>query len=181
MCGRAILRAPNVIVTTGHLGDEWAACQAMDRWQTLHYAAAQIAHTNRDPTMASTVSGPEWNVEDFPKSYNGTVIAWDPDRYDTAVMPFIVAIKQNFWSWRIRRFTVRTGLLSTDVDLPSVASDGTSMITFEEGQASPSAASEEFGGIVQAMGQWLLDDTWQFRLTFSDGERDQDFDWHAGG
>lgn len=167
--------------TTGHPGGEWAACQAMGRWQTLHYAAAQMLRAVRDPTMANTVSGPDWNVEDFPASYNGTVISWDPERYDTAAMPFIVAIKQNFWSWRIRRFTVRTGVLSTDVDLPSVAPDGTTMITFEEGQAFSSATSEEFGEIVQAMGQLLLDDTWQFRLTFSDGERDEEFDWHAGG
>ncbi len=43
--------------------------------------------------MAIPNLDPVWNVGDFPASYNGTPIAWDADRYDTAVMLFIVAIK----------------------------------------------------------------------------------------
>ena len=131
--------------------------------------------------MATPESGPDWNVEDFPVSYNGTPIAWDADRYDTAAMPFIVAIKQNFWSWRIRGFAVRTGVLETEVELPSVAPDGATMISFDASDISPADASTEFGDIVQAMGQVLLDDPWRFQLTFSDGGHSHDFNWRAGG
>ncbi len=131
--------------------------------------------------MAATDPGPHWNVEDRPGAYNGTPIAWDPERYDTEAMPFIVAIKQHFWSWRIRRFAVRTGVLDVEVALPSVASDGLTMISFEAGDAAPADVSHEFGEIVRAMGDVLLDHPWRFRLIFADGSRSDEFNWRAGG
>ena len=131
--------------------------------------------------MADHEPGPDWNVEAFPASYNGTPIVWDPERYDTVAMPFIVAIKQNFWSWRIRAFTVCTGALNTDVQLPSVAPDGMTMIAFDGSEAGPAVVSEEFVTVVRAMGSVLLDKPWRFRLLFSDGDRSEEFNWNIGG
>ncbi len=131
--------------------------------------------------MAAPDLGPHWNVEDCPGAYNGTPIAWDPERYDTAAMPFIVAIKQHFWSWRIRRFAVRIGVLDVEVDLPSVAPDGMTMISFEAGDATPADVSHDFERLVHALGGVLLDHPWRFRVIFSDGNRTEEFNWRVGG
>ena len=131
--------------------------------------------------MATMDSGPHWNVEDCPGAYNGTPIDWDPERYDTAAMPFIVAIKQHFWSWRIRRFAVRIGVLDVEVDLPSVAPDGMTMIAFEAGDATPADVSRDFEQLVRALGGVLLDQPWRFRLIFADGDRTEEFNVRAGG
>ncbi len=153
------------------------------RRSSRHYSTirmsllAQVAA----PRMAVMDSGPNWNVEDCPSAYNGTPIAWDPERYDTAAMPFIVAIKQHFWSWRIRRFAVRTGVLEVEVDLPSVAPDGLTMIAFEAGDATPADVSQDFEKVVLAIGGVLLDHVWRFRLIFSDGNRTDEFNWRVGG
>ncbi|MCY3782519.1 MAG: hypothetical protein OXG79_01895 [Chloroflexi bacterium] len=133
------------------------------------------------PHMTTMEPGPPWNVEDCPAAYNGTPIAWDPERYDTAAMPFIVAIKQHFWSWRIRQFAVRTGVLEVEVDVPSVAPDGMTMIAFEAGDATPADVSQEFQRVVEAIGGVLLDHVWRFRLVFSDGNRTEEFNWRVGG
>ncbi len=153
------------------------------RRSTCHYSTIRLkrlAHTDT-PGMTATDPGPHWNVDDCPSAYNGTPISWDPERYDTAAMPFIVAIKQHFWSWRIRRFAVRTGVLEVEVTLPSVAPDGSTMISFDAGDTAPADVSEDFENLVRAIGGVLLDHPWRFRLIFADGNRHDEYNWRVGG
>ncbi|MYD92160.1 MAG: hypothetical protein F4Y02_00405 [Chloroflexi bacterium] len=123
--------------------------------------------------MSGPESGPVWNVEEFPSSYNGAPIQWDPERYDTAAMPFIVAIRQHFWSWRITRFAAGTGLIEIDLGLPSVMPDGMTMIGFDPGDEPPEALLDELAELLQGMGRVLLDDPWTYRLQASDGTRSE--------
>ena len=127
--------------------------------------------------VGSQVSGPEsgpvWNVEEFPSSYNGAPIQWDPERYDTAAMPFIVAIRQHFWSWRITRFAAATGVIEIDLGLPSVMPDGMTMIGFDPGDEPPEALLDELTELLQGMGRVMLDDPWTYRLQASDGTRSE--------
>ncbi len=53
---------------------------------------------------------------------------------------------------------MRTGMLETEGEVPSVASDGAAMISFDGGDASPADASDEFGEIVEVMGRVLPGD-----------------------
>ena len=126
-------------------------------------------------------SGPAWNVEEFPSSYNGVPIRWDPDRYDTAAMPFIVAIRQHFWSWRIARFAAATGLIEIDLALPSVMPDGMTMIGFDPGDERPAALLDEFTTLLEGMGRVMLDNPWTYRLQASDGARAEVFEGVFGG
>lgn len=125
-------------------------------------------------------SGPAWNVEEFPSSYNGAPIQWDPERYDTAAMPFIVAIRQHFWSWRITRFAAATGLLEVDLALPSVLPDGMTMIGFDPGDAPPTDLLDEFAELLGDMGRVMLDSAWTYRLQASDGLRTEVFEGEFG-
>ena len=101
--------------------------------------------------MSVPATGPVWNVEEFPSSYNGTPIEWDPEQFDTAAMPFIVAVRQHFWSWRITRFGVGTGVLEIDVALPSAMPDGATMISFDAGDVDPSDLVGEIGALLFLM------------------------------
>lgn len=49
-------------------------------------------------------------------------------------------------------------MLETEGEVPSVASDGAAMISFDGGDASPADASDEFGEIVEVMGRVLPGD-----------------------
>ena len=131
--------------------------------------------------MSAVESGPAWNVEEFPSSYNGAPIQWDPERFDTAAMPFIVAIRQHFWSWRITRFAAATGLLEVDLALPSVMPDGMTMIGFDPGDAPPTALLDEFAELLANMGRVMLDSAWTYRLQASDGLRTEVFEGMFGG
>lgn len=126
-------------------------------------------------------SGPAWNVEEFPSSYNGAPIQWDPERYDTAAMPFIVAIRQHFWSWRITRFAAATGLIEVDLALPSAMPDGFTMIGFDSGDEPPEALLDEFAALLRGMGRVMLDDPWTFRLLASDGVKSELYEGAFGG
>ncbi len=130
--------------------------------------------------MSAVESGPAWNVEEFPSSYNGAPIQWDPERYDTAAMPFIVAIRQHFWSWRITRFAAATGLLEVDLALPSVLPDGMTMIGFDPGDAPPTDLLDEFAELLGDMGRVMLDSAWTYRLQASDGLRTEVFEGEFG-
>ena len=131
--------------------------------------------------MSALETGPAWNVEEFPSSYNGAPIQWDPERYDTAAMPFIVAIRQHFWSWRITRFAAATGLLEVDLALPSVMPDGMTMIGFDPGDEPPAALLDEFVQLLGDMGRVMLDNAWTYRLQASDGARTEVFEGKFGG
>ncbi|MDE2869815.1 MAG: hypothetical protein OXR64_09045 [Chloroflexota bacterium] len=131
--------------------------------------------------MSGPESGPAWNVEEFPSGYNGAPIEWDPERYDTAAMPFIVAIRQHFWSWRITRFAAATGLIEIDLGLPSVMPDGMTMIGFDPGDEPPAALLDELAELLQGMGRVMLDDPWTYRLQASDGARTEVFEGVFGG
>ena len=131
--------------------------------------------------MSAVESGPAWNVEEFPSSYNGAPIQWDPDRYDTAAMPFIVAIRQHFWSWRIARFAAATGSIEIDLALPSVMPDGMTMIGFDPGDERPAALLDEFTTLLEGMGRVMLDSPWTYRLQASDGVRAEVFEGVFGG
>jgi hypothetical protein len=120
-------------------------------------------------------SGPSWNVDDLPSSYNGATLSWDPERYDTAAMPFIVAIKQNFWSWRITSFETGTGNLNMRVELPSAMPDGMTMISFDNGDVAPSVAHAELVQLLDAMARILLDDPWSYQLSMTDGQHTAEF------
>jgi len=126
-------------------------------------------------------SGPAWNVEEFPSSYNGVPIEWDSERYDTAAMPFIVAIRQHFWSWRITRVAAATGLIEVDLALPSVMPDGFTMIGFDPGDEPPEALLGEFSELLQGMGRVMLDDAWTYRLQASDGLKTEHYEGVFGG
>ena len=128
-----------------------------------------------------SVEGPAWNVDELPSSYNGARIAWDSDHYDTAAMPFVVAIRQNFWAWRIQRFALGTGYLNIWMDLPSAMPDGVRMISFDSEDVSPDAAHAELVELLHAMGPVLLDVPWRYLLTVSDGERTQEYTGKFGG
>ena len=128
-----------------------------------------------------SIEGPAWNVDDLPSSYNGARIDWDSDHYDTAAMPFVVAIRQNFWSWRIPRFALGTGYLNIWMDLPSAMPDGARMISFDSDDVSPDEAHAELAALLRAMGPVLLDVPWTYSLTVSDGERAQAFTGAFGG
>ncbi|MBM4437358.1 MAG: hypothetical protein FJ029_09010, partial [Actinobacteria bacterium] len=114
-------------------------------------------------------------------SYNGTPVRWDPRRYDTAAMPFVVAVKQNFWAWRICGFDTGSGYLRVEVELPSAMPDGLRMISFEEGDVGPEAAHAELAELLSAMGHVLLDTPWRYTLTMSDGQRTAEFTGAFGG
>lgn len=131
--------------------------------------------------MSVPATGPVWNVEEFPSSYNGTPIEWDPEQFDTAAMPFIVAVRQHFWSWRITRFGVGTGVLEIDVALPSAMPDGATMISFDTGDVDPSDLVGEIGALLTAMGCYLLDQPWTYTLRTSDGTREEIFQGMFGG
>ena len=131
--------------------------------------------------MSAVESGPAWNVEECPSSYNGAPIQWDPDRYDTAAMPFIVAIRQHFWSWRIARFAAATGSIEIDLALPSVMPDGMTMIGFDPGDERPAALLDEFTTLLEGMGRVMLDNPWTYRLQASDGVRAEVFEGVFGG
>ena len=131
--------------------------------------------------MSSPESGPAWNVEEFPSRYNGVPIQWDPERYDTAAMPFIVAIRQHFWSWRITRFAAATGLIEIDLGLPSVMPDGMTMIGFYPGDEPPETLLDELAELLQGMGRVMLDDPWTFRLQASDGSKTEVHEGVFGG
>ena len=131
--------------------------------------------------MSGPESGPAWNVEEFPSSYNGVSIEWDAERYDTAAMPFIVAIRQHFWSWRIMRFAAATGLLEVDLGLPSVMPDGMTMIGFDPGDQPPEALLDEFAELLQGMGRVMLDDPWTYRLQASDDVKTEVYEGVFGG
>ncbi len=126
-------------------------------------------------------AGPAWNVEDFPSRYNGTPIAWDPERRDTAAMPFVVAVRQHFWSWRITRFAAATGVLEIDVALPSAMPDAMTLVGFDDGDVHPSALIGELRALLDGMGRVLLDDPWTYRLRASDGARAEVFEGTFGG
>lgn len=131
--------------------------------------------------MSALQGGPAWNVEEFPSSYNGVPIEWDAERFDTAAMPFIVGIRQHFWSWRITRFAVATGLIEIDLGLPSVMPDGMTMIGFDPGDESPAALLDELADLLSSMGRVMLDDPWTYRLQASDGARSEVFEGEFGG
>ena len=131
--------------------------------------------------VSALETGPAWNVEEFPSSYNGAPIQWDPERYDTAAMPFIVSIRQHFWSWRITRFAAATGLLEVDLALPSVMPDGMTMIGFDPGDEPPAALLDEFVQLLGDMGRVMLDNAWTYRLQASDGARTEVFEGTFGG
>ena len=131
--------------------------------------------------VSTVESGPVWNVEEFPSSYNGAPIHWDPERYDTAAMPFIVAIRQHFWSWRITRFAAATGLIEVDLALPSVMPDGMTMIGFDPGDEPPAALLDEFADLLRGMGRVMLDDPWTYRVQATDGARTEQFEGAFGG
>ncbi len=124
--------------------------------------------------------GPQWNVEDFPASYNGTPIVWDPDNYDTAAIPFVVAVKHQFWSWRVRRFEIGTGYVTVEVQLPSALPDGFSMISFDEGDTPPHAVHDEFAELLRALGGAMLDSPWTYTLIMSDRENRAEFTGQFG-
>ncbi len=131
--------------------------------------------------MSALPDGPAWNVEEFPSSYNGVPIEWDAERFDTAAMPFIVAIRQHFWSWRITRFAAATGVIEIDLGLPSVLPDGLTMIGFDPGDESPAALIDEFADLLSNMGRVMLDDSWTYRLRATDGARTDVFEGEFGG
>ena len=131
--------------------------------------------------MTTQQSGPAWNVEEFPSSYNGTPIEWDPDQFDTAAMPFIVAIRQHFWSWRITKFHAGTGCLAVDVAIPSVMPDGFTMIGYDDGDVAPGTLVEEFESLLQAMGSTLLDSPWTYHRQMQGGSQNKMFEGAFGG
>ena len=131
--------------------------------------------------VSAVASGPAWNVEEFPSSYNGSPIQWDPEKYDTAAMPFIVAIRQHFWSWRITRFAAATGRIEVDMALPSVMPDGFTMIGFDPGDEPPEALLDEFVELLRGMGGVMLDDPWTYRLQASDGVKTEVYEGVFGG
>ncbi len=130
--------------------------------------------------MSEPPSGPAWNVEDLPSSYNGVPILWDPRTYDTVAMPFIVAVKHNFWSWRITKFEVRGASLGIEVALPSVLSDGMSVISLQGGDVSPEDAHAELADLLIPMGAVLLDSPWDYRLGMTEGRRRAEFSGRIG-
>ena len=131
--------------------------------------------------MSAPATGPVWNVEEFPSSYNGTPIERDPEQFDTAAMPFIVAVRQHFWSWRITRFGVGTSVLEIDVALPSAMPDGATMISFDTGDVDPSDLVGEIGSLLAAMGSYLLDQPWTYTLRTADGTREEIVQGMFGG
>ena len=131
--------------------------------------------------MNSQPVGPRWNVEEFPSSYNSTPIEWDPDQFDTAAMPFIVAIRQHFWSWRITKFHAGTGSLTVDVAIPSAMPDGFTMIGYDAGDVPPRTLVGEFESLLQAMGSILLDSPWTYRLQIQSGSEPELFEGTFGG
>ena len=96
-------------------------------------------------------------------------------------MPFLVAIRQHFWSWRLTRFAVATGLIELDLGLPSVMPDGMTMIGFDPGDEPPEALLDELAELLAGMGRVMLDDPWTYRLRASDGVRTEEFEGVFGG
>ena len=121
------------------------------------------------------MTGPIWNVENLPSSYNGTPILWDPETYDTAAMPFIVAVQHGFWSWRITRFEVGEAFLGIEIYLPSVLPDGISVISLDNGDMSPETAHAELADLISTLGAALLDLPWKYRLGMTEGQRRTEF------
>ena len=96
-------------------------------------------------------------------------------------MPFIVAIRQHFWSWRITKFHAGTGSLTVDVAIPSAMPDGFTMIGYDAGDVPPHTLVGEFESLLQAMGSILLDSLWTYRLQIQNSSESELFDGTFGG
>ncbi len=96
-------------------------------------------------------------------------------------MPFIVAIRQHFWSWRITKFYAGTGSLTVDVAIPSAMPDGFTMIGYDAGDVPPHTLVGEFESLLQAMGSILLDSPWTYRLQIHSSSEPELFEGAFGG